>query len=49
MGKFSFAHPVDLQLLVLHVDDIGADAIHEVLRVRDDHQYPLVAEACHSQ
>lgn len=34
-------HRVVLQFLVVHVDDVGADAVQEVLGMRDEHQDTL--------
>lgn len=35
------AHRVILELAVVHVDDVGADAVQEVLRMGDEHQDAL--------
>lgn len=36
-----FTHRVVLQFAVVHVDDVGANAIQEVLGVRYQHKNPL--------
>lgn len=39
-----YAYRIVLEFLVVHVNYVGAHSVHEVLRVRDDQQNPLVTE-----